>query len=444
MRNGNTGIAAEKPDFALRWLAVLAAASPFVSTDPAPFDILAFLVILALGARLLQPGNKTINAFSLVHIFFVAIAVSVFVMRGASLGGFQLKYLVTQIYLTFLFAVLHAVFSKSRQSLIVFAGFWTAAAIVQSVVVILLDQIGGFPIIYRDEAAYRLRGFFQDPNVLGPFLVFPMAYLVSAARVPFVQRLVGIGILALLLLLTYSRAAWGGALVAMMIAIPMSGLLLAPRRALGLATVGVGVMVMAVIGAVIADGGSALQDRLQFQDYDTGRLEHLVLALLEGWTNPFGLGPGAFLIDHETSPHNLFLGRLTDAGYVPTLLTIAVFIFAIGQSFRVALRERSGLAVAVFAALMAHLVISGVINSHHWRHLIVLLAMGIALGSPFAKPAPETRKRQQAPTMPRWRMREVAMATDTQARDPKPRSFREINPYRNQWANSTPNLPTGR
>src|ERR1700759_5325300 len=60
----------------------------------------------------------------------------------------------------------------------------------------------------------RARGTFKDPNVLGAFLVLPALFaLQNVVTEPFGKSLrntIALGLMALAVLLAFSRAAWGG------------------------------------------------------------------------------------------------------------------------------------------------------------------------------------------------------------------------------------------
>ena len=84
--------------------------------------------------------------------------------------------------------------------------------------------------------------------------------------------------------------------------------------------------------------------------------------------------PGGFgQIGDTNNAHNLFLGKLTDAGLVPALLMLAVPMAGMIAAWR-ARRETAGLGIAVGLTLGPHLLISMLIYAHHRRHLLLSVA----------------------------------------------------------------------
>ena len=103
------------------------------------------------------------------------------------------------------------------------------------------------------------RGTFKDPNVLGAFLILPALFalqsVVSDRMGKSFRSTIALGIMALAILLAFSRAAWGGLILtsAFMLALMV---LTSPSRAqrsriIVMAVVAVIVVVSAARGAAI-------------------------------------------------------------------------------------------------------------------------------------------------------------------------------------------------
>ena len=124
----------------------------------------------------------------------------------------------------------------------------------------------------------RAKAFFEDPNVFGPFLVFPTLILVEELLQPRLLRsgramkLALLFVLSIGVLFAYSRAAWLNAAVA---ALTMFAVFALRRGGGRKAFVLVGTMAAALIvlfGAIVVSGsGEFFEERARFQQYDEDR-----------------------------------------------------------------------------------------------------------------------------------------------------------------------------
>jgi len=148
-----------------------------------------------------------------------------------------------------------------------------------------------------------------------------------------------------------------------------------------LATLAAAVVAFSLVGLFGANFAPNVEldtDRLAIQDYDSTRFSHLGLSVRYLIEHPFGNGLRSFAATHGNNPHNLFLGKASDAGILAGLLITAVPTKAL-LSLRRNLRNR--VEILVMAALVGNLVISTIIYAHHWRHLFFLTAIAFALAS---------------------------------------------------------------
>ena len=101
--------------------------------------------------------------------------------------------------------------SPTRHTELIFKA-WTWAAVVAAIAAL----VGYFALV---PGAYdlltkfdRASGTFKDPNVLGPFLIAPILYLLHVALQRSAFRMIVplaiVGLLSLTVLLTFSRGAW--------------------------------------------------------------------------------------------------------------------------------------------------------------------------------------------------------------------------------------------
>lgn len=394
-----------------RLLYMLGLSLPVVAFEPAPFDILlAALIVLAIlrSRRLPRPIYV-----ALACVYIAGGYASLLFARGSGvLDGVATRYLSIELLLTLgLLALFTAVRGATQRQEDLISGYVHGALTIAALTLIVWQLMPDQHWIYRDSTLTRLKGTFQDPNVLGPYLVFPLLVMSQrdlatrfAGRVFrwAVVRMSGVFVLGLLLYLTYSRGAYAAAAVTLCwfgIARTMRAEASGAKSLLvfvAVLAIGTGV---ALVGPV-ADERRSGDSRLGLQTYDETRFALLSESLDVSLSNPFGIGPGEFGATRGSNPHNLFLGKATDSGLLPAILVTGALIASTLRSARIGWRRRQALPQLLGATLAGHLVVSSVIYSHHWRHLAVLMALAFALPnrpgrSPPSSPVSEGRPTQR-------------------------------------------------
>jgi hypothetical protein len=234
----------------------------------------------------------------------------------------------------------------------------------------------------------RARGTFKDPNVLGAFLILPALLVlqsVVADRLAISLRsTVSLGIMALAILLAFSRAAWGG--LAITSAFMLALMVLTSRSRAQRSRI----IVMSLVAAVIAvlllavllsfDQISELfKERASFdQSYDTGRFGRFgrhILGAQMALDLPFGIGPLQFHNYFPEDTHNSYLNAFMSGGWIsgicyPALVFITV-IMGLRHVFDRVPWQRTYL--AVFAAFLGTVGEAFIIDTDHWRHFWLML-----------------------------------------------------------------------
>jgi len=272
--------------------------------------------------------------------------------------------------------------------------------------------IGYFRII---PAAYdlftnygRARGTFKDPNVLGAALAPAVVATVwTALRAPIRQALLAAMVslpLILGMLLTFSRGAWIATAFSLLVAVWLA--LVTSRRARDMQRLALvsalGTMVLiALIGAALQlDAVEDLfRERASFdQSYDEGpegRFGGQAKAVGLILEHPFGIGTHSFRDTyHHEEPHNVYLSQFLNAGWIGGTFYL-VSVAATLAAGLYAIRRRSALQgpLIVATAAFAGLVFEGfVIDTDHWRHFFLLMAMIWGLvDANVPEPGPEGR-----------------------------------------------------
>jgi O-Antigen ligase len=234
----------------------------------------------------------------------------------------------------------------------------------------------------------RARGTFKDPNVLGAFLILPALFalqsVVSDGFGKSFRSTIALGIMALAILLAFSRAAWGGLVItaAFMLALMVLTSQSRPQRAR--------IIVMAVVAAVVVvlmiavllsfdSIGEMFRQRASFdQSYDEGRFGRFgrhILGAEMALDLPFGIGPLQFRDYFPEDTHNSYLNAFMSGGWLagicyPALVFITVIIGFRHIFVRVPWQRAY---LAIFAAFVGTVGESFVIDTDHWRHFWMML-----------------------------------------------------------------------
>ncbi|MBT8078003.1 MAG: O-antigen ligase family protein [Gammaproteobacteria bacterium] len=363
------------------------AISCIVFIEPAPYDfMLILLFVLLYSYRLRVPGEIAVPAL-LLALFTAGNLV------GALVSGepdVTVRPLVTRIYmaLSWLLFVSIIVSATEKNMRIIWSGYTVAALF--AAVWGCLEYYDLMPAFIVGDAFGRAKGPFKDPNVFGPFLIPIAIYLLSrmlkARHTQFFIEAAKFLVIAFGILLSFSRGAWlnfGIALASyMLLSIATTPSL---REKIRL-TIIVGIVTL-VSGATLTwavnntAAGQRFFDRAKiFKQYDIetgGRFHTQAMALEEVGSRPLGIGPGMSTPEIGMEPHNLFLHAALEGGWLGAvafgLFLVQALYRAIG---RIGMRWplQSDLHV-VLAVLLGTLFQSLFIDSTHWRHLWLLLAM---------------------------------------------------------------------
>ena len=234
----------------------------------------------------------------------------------------------------------------------------------------------------------RARGTFNDPNVLGAFLVLPGLLVFQrmlAGRLVIRSTLMLLVMLAALLL-SFSRAAWGQFAFA---AVIMMGLTFFTSRSVNerLRIVLVAVLgllaIAALVVALLSIGQVAdlFKERATLdQSYDVGRYGRFgryVLGAEIALEHPLGIGPLQFSKLFVEDPHNTFLNSFMSGGWLAgfAYLTLSAVTVVMSTRFVFVRTPWQPIYHAVYAAYLGVVVESVIIDIDHWRHYFLILGV---------------------------------------------------------------------
>jgi hypothetical protein len=234
----------------------------------------------------------------------------------------------------------------------------------------------------------RARGTFKDPNVLGAFLILPALFVlqsvVSDRLGKSFRSAVAFGIMALAILLAFSRAAWGGLVItsAFMLALMILTSRSHAQRSRIIVTAVVAVILVAMLVAVLLSFdsvGEMFRQRASFdQSYDEGRFGRFgrhILGAQMALDLPFGIGPLQFHNYFPEDTHNSYLNAFMSGGWIAGICYPALVFVTVIMGFRhVFIRvpwQRAYL--AIFSAFLGTVGESFIIDTDHWRHFWMML-----------------------------------------------------------------------
>ena len=390
---------------ALALVAVTVASSGIVFTEPAPVDAL----IIGLIVLLPTVGLVAFNPALLVYISLWALAgASAILAATLSLDmGATLTHVGVTLYLYLASVVFAGFVAKSPESHtnLIFKA-WTWAAVTAA----LAALVGYFGLLPGTHDLFtkfeRASGTFKDPNVLGPFLIAPILYLLHVAlqRRPLrmIVPLAVIGMLSLTVLLTFSRGAWLNLAVAFTVYGYLA--LLTSKRAstrLKLAALFAagalfvaGLIAVALTSDTISD--MFVQRASLAMSYDVGPegrfggQEKAVGLIVE---NPLGIGAQEFTTRHHPEEvHNVYLSVLLNAGWLGGGVYWILVGLTLVLGFRRAMKatETRPLFLVAYAAFVGVALEGLIVDTDHWRHFYLLMAIiwGLMSASAVSRPLP--------------------------------------------------------
>jgi O-antigen ligase len=183
--------------------------------------------------------------------------------------------------------------------------------------------------------------------------------------------------------LSFSRAAWGLALVALLIVACLAYIgerSSLARFRLTAYLVGGAVAISVMLAAAInVPAVRDLYDQRAFlvQEYDAapaGRFERQQLGFFLVQEKPLGLGPFEFGIRYGEDEHNTWLKAFTTYGWLGGFSYAILAIWTLAAATPLVFKPRpwQPLVQCTYAVFVGHLLIHNVIDANHWRHLFLI------------------------------------------------------------------------
>lgn len=236
----------------------------------------------------------------------------------------------------------------------------------------------------------RARGTFKDPNVLGAYLILPALFLlqgvVTQSARKALRSAVGLGIVSLAVLLSFSRASWGQLIACsafMLILMYLTTPTQAERRRIVTVTIAAAVFAALLLVVLLSFDsiGGLFKERASFnQTYDSGRFGRFgrhALGFQMALELPLGIGPLQFTKFFPEDTHNSFLNAFMSGGWISGISFPALTFITVIMGFKLIFVrvpwQRAYL--AVFAGFLGTFFEAFIIDVDHWRHFWMTLGM---------------------------------------------------------------------
>lgn len=371
---------------ALLWFAGFAGA--IVIVEPSPYEIAVLTVLLVFGATGLRLRAAFLPLIALLFLLNIGYTIcAAWLMDSSEI----LSWILTSWYMAVcavIFAMIVADDTAARLDAL--RGGLIAGAVIAS----LAGIVGYFHLVPGHPEAFtlygRAAGTFKDPNVLGAFLILPALFALQSVLIDTpgraLRNALALALIALAVLLSFSRAAWGQLVFASVLLFALMYLTtpstMLRRRMVVLAVLGIALAAAALAVLLSFDTiGNLFKERAALeQSYDAGRFGRFgryVLGAQMALDLPLGIGPLQFHNYFPEDTHNSYLNAFMSGGWLsgicyPALIFSSVYLASRHVFVRVPWQRAY---LAIFAAFIGAVGESFIIDTDHWRHFWMMLGL---------------------------------------------------------------------
>jgi hypothetical protein len=366
------------------YVTVLASSVAFI--EPSPHDALMGVLAVACLIAGVRFDRILTAPLLLLLVWNVAGMISLMPVAGEDK---TIQYTATSVYLAIAALIFACIFSQNTMPRL---AALRAAYLLTAVLIALAGIAGYFSLFPRAHDIFapfdRALGAFKDPNVFGPFLIWPALIVLErmVVRRISVTDILIIGILALGLLVSFSRGAWLHAAISAVTMLALA-FLTAPSQRIRLRIFGLGIAGVVALAAFIAIAltfdsiRETFEQRAQlFQYYDVGeggrfRLQELALGAVLDF--PYGMGPFEFARVHGLQQHNVYLQAFLVYGWAGGLAYMMLVLATLGVGLRTLFVRTpwQPYLITAYAAFVGEVLEGFVIDTDHWRHFYLLLGV---------------------------------------------------------------------
>jgi len=371
------------------FVTVLTSSIAFI--EPSPHDALMFvLLVMCVGARV-GFDRKLVPLLLLVTAWLGGGLLSLIQVGDEEKA---IQYAGTSLYLGIagvMFACLFCDGNLLRLSIL------RRAYILAALIATAAGYIGFFHLLAGSDIFLdndRISATFKDPNVYGPFLIFPILWLLIGLLARGI-RLLDVAVLTVLtggLLLSFSRGAWGhfaisaAVGIAIVLAVTPDPRMRARIIMLGLVAAIVAVLLFIALMSIGSVHDLFVERAKAIQPYDVGpggRFWQQQLALGTILDNPNGLGPFEFDRIFGLQQHNVYMQGFLVYGWLggAAYLTLTAVTLMLGLVTVPVPTPWQYYLITAYAVFVGEAFEGLIVDTDHWRHFFLMLGLIWGLGT---------------------------------------------------------------
>jgi len=353
--------------------------------EPSPHDALMIILFATCVAARVRFDRKIVPLTLLLAIWLIGALFAVIPVLDQKQ---TVQYVATSIYLVIAAIMYACLFCDGDPVRLIIL---RRAYIVAALIATAAGYIGFFHLLPGSDiflANDRVSATFKDPNVYGPFLIYPLLLLLIDFMIRGL-RVTSFTVLIFLfggLLLSFSRGAWAHFAFSAVVAVALL-LAAAPERRLRQrivlfsAAALIGMLLFVVVLISIPSVHDMFLERAKaIQPYDIGpggRFWEQRLALGVILEHPNGLGPFEFFRVYGTQQHDVYMQSFLVYGWIGGAAYFALVLVTLGIGLRAALVPAPWQVylIAAYAAFAGEAMEGFIVDTDHWRHFFLILGL---------------------------------------------------------------------
>jgi hypothetical protein len=385
------------------WL--LTACSGLALIEPSPYELVFLLAVFVFALTGIRFSQKLLPMALLLLLYNIG---GTFALIPWMDDAAAVRFTAVSVYLMVTAIFLAAIMADDALGRLdtLRKGYLFAAWFAGFAGILGYFDVGGLGAIFSLYG--RASGTFKDPNVLGPFLVLPIIYVLQhilSGRLGLMRGLLVMSVPLAALFLTFSRGAWGNLVAAALLMIALTFLTApnADRRAriVALTLAALGLLTVALLVALSFENiRSIFEMRASLvQEYDggvTGRFGNQLRSIPLLLDEPNGFGPLRFRWLFPEDPHNVYINAFASYGWLGGVSWLALMAATCLVGWRLVFQRSptQNHAIVLWSVLFVTILQGLQIDTDHWRHMYLMLGLTWGLA---ALPAPPDERLQPRP-----------------------------------------------
>ncbi|TDQ66152.1 O-antigen ligase-like membrane protein [Maritalea mobilis] len=365
----------------------------FVLFEPAPYELLFFAVFALAMVGGMKMHWRTNNLLLAILCFIPPAYIAVTQIKYGTLMEALIFTTVTLFLMLTGYFIANYISESPWRRMRTINKAYLFAAMLSAIIGITayLGVLPGGDVFLRFG---RAKAMFNDPNVYGPFLMLPTAYVFQRILLGKPKDMLVNCIFFLILFVgifvSFSRGAWGHLVATAGLVFLLNFMLEATAREkmrmIVLAILGTVGLFVALLGLLsIPEVQELFVQRFALvQSYDggeTGRFGRQAWGYALALQTPLGTGPSQFSSMRITEePHNTYLKVFLDYGWFGGMAFVWMILMTLNRGIRcMAIPSPNRLLlIPALASFVPMSIEAAIIDVDHWRHYFLI--MGIIWG----------------------------------------------------------------